>query len=319
MRIASLEAKTQGRRQLIEFPQGTLLKARRAAPQATKWRSFRPKAAHQVPKGRSFSPERTCLYSFYNGEDIMISEPFVVEKSRINQVNPTARIVFATAYSFIIALSYRFPALFTACFLSVLMVCLSGLNLFAVAKRLAVVNGLILLIWLILPFTYSGEPVFNIGPFAITGQGIILSAQITLKSNAILLAVIALISSMSLVTLGHALSRLRIPEKIVFLFLMTVRYIFVIESEYLRLVRAMKIRGFRPGTNLHTYKTYAYLIGMIFVRASVRAQHVHQAMMCRGFKGNFYSLYKFSSTRLSWIFSTVMTASLIGLLFLEIV
>jgi cobalt/nickel transport system permease protein len=247
----------------------------------------------------------------------MISEPFVVEKSRINQVNPTARIVFATAYSFIIALSYRFPALFTACFLSVLMVCLSGLNLFAVAKRLAVVNGLILLIWLILPFTYSGEPVFNIGPFAITGQGIILSAQITLKSNAILLAVIALISSMSLVTLGHALSRLRIPEKIVFLFLMTVRYIFVIESEYLRLVRAMKIRGFKPGTNLHTYKTYAYLIGMIFVRASVRAQHVHQAMMCRGFKGNFYSLYKFSSTRLSWIFSTVMTGSLIGLVLLE--
>ncbi len=94
---------------------------------------------------------------------------------------------------------------------------------------------------------------------------------------------------------------------------------FVIESEYLRLVRAMKIRSFKPGTNMHTYKTYAYLIGMIFVRASARAQRVHQAMMCRGFKGKFYSLYKFSSTRLSWIFSTVMTASLIGLVFLEIV
>ena len=249
----------------------------------------------------------------------MISEPFVVEKSRINQVNPTIRIFFATAYYFIVALSYQFPALFTAVFLSLLMVCLSGLNLFAVAKRLAVVNGLILLIWLILPFTYSGEPVLNIGHLAITRPGIILSAQITLKSNAILLAVISLISSMSLVTMGHALSRLRIPEKIVFLFLMTVRYIFVIESEYLRLIRAIKIRGFRPGTNIHTYKTYAYLIGMIFVRASARAQRVHQAMICRGFKENFYSLYQFSSTRLSWIFSTVMTAALIGLVFLEIV
>ena len=249
----------------------------------------------------------------------MISEPFVVEKSRINQVNPTTRVVFATAFSFIVALSYRFPALFTACFLSFLLVFLSGLNLFAVAKRLAVVNGLILLIWLILPLTYSGEPVLNIGPFAITRPGIILSAQITLKSNAILLTVIALVSSMSLVTLGHALSLLRIPEKIVFLFLMTVRYIFVIESEYLRLVKAVKIRGFRPGTNIHTYKTYAYLLGMLFVRASARAQRVHQAMMCRGFKGKFYSLYKFSSTRLSWIFSTVMTASLIGLVYLEIV
>ncbi|MDY6791454.1 MAG: cobalt ECF transporter T component CbiQ [Thermodesulfobacteriota bacterium] len=249
----------------------------------------------------------------------MISEPFVAEKARINQVSPTTRGVFAIAYCFIVALSYRFPALFTAVFVSLLMVCLSGLSLYAVAKRLAVVNGLILLIWLILPFTYSGESVFNMGPLAITRPGIILSAQITLKSNAILLAVMALLSSMSLVTMGHTLSRLRIPQKLVFLFLMTVRYIFVIENEYQRLVRAIKIRGFKPGTNIHTYKTYAYLIGIIFVRASARAQRVHQAMMCRGFKGKFYSLYKFSSTRLSWHFSTVMTILLTVLLFLEIV
>jgi len=69
---------------------------------------------------------------------------------------------------------------------------------------------------------------------------------------------------------------------------------------------------------MHTYKTYAYLIGMIFVRAAARAQRVHQAMICRGFKGKFYSLYKFSSTGLSWIFSTVMTGFLIALVFLEI-
>lgn len=247
----------------------------------------------------------------------MISEPFALEKLRINQVHPIARVVFVTVYSFIVALSSRFPGLLAALFLSLLLVFLSGLNLFTVAKRLIVVNGLILFIWLVLPLTHSGGPVFNIGPVTLSRPGIILSAQITLKSNAILLSVIALISSMSLVTLGHALSHLKIPEKIVFLFLMTVRYIFVIESEYQRLVRAMKIRGFRPGTNIHTYKTYAYLIGIIFVRASAMALRVHQAMMCRGFTGKFYSLYKFSSTRLTWIFSTVMTGSLVGIVLLE--
>ena len=247
----------------------------------------------------------------------MISEPFALEKLRINQVHPIARVVFVTVYSFIVALSSRFPGLLAALFLSLLLVFLSGLNLFTVAKRLIVVNGLILFIWLVLPLTHSGGPVSNIGPVTLSRPGIILSAQITLKSNAILLSVIALISSMSLVMLGHALSHLKIPEKIDFLFLMTVRYIFVIESEYQRLVRAMKIRGFRPGTNIHTYKTYAYLIGIIFVRASAMALRVHQAMMCRGFTGKFYSLYKFSSTRLTWIFSSVMTATLIGLVFLE--
>jgi cobalt/nickel transport system permease protein len=248
----------------------------------------------------------------------MISETFALQNLRINQVHPTIRVVFATVYSLVVALSSRFPGLFAALFVSLLMVWFSGLNLFAVAKRLIAVNGLILFIWLVLPLTHSGESIFNIGPFALSREGIILSAQITLKSNAILLSVIALISSMSLVTLGHALAHLKIPEKMVFLFLMTVRYIFVIQSEYQRLVRAMKIRGFKPGTNIHTYKTYAYLIGIIFLRASAMAQRVHQAMLCRGFSGKFYSLYKFSSTRLSWIFSSMMTGSLIGLVFLEI-
>jgi len=227
--------------------------------------------------------------------------------------------VFATVYSFIVAFSTQFPALFTAVVLSLIMVCLAGLNLWTVAKRLAVVNGLILLLWLILPLTYNGEPLLHLGPLTLTRPGVILSAQITLKSNAILLALIALISSMSLVTLGHALGRLKVPEKIVHLFLMTFRYVFVIESEYLRLVRAAKIRGFRPGTNIHTYKTYAYLIGMLFVRAAARAERVHQAMRCRGFKGKFYSLYRFSPKSINWVFSSVMTASLIGLVFLELV
>ena len=249
---------------------------------------------------------------------IMISEPFVVEKSRINQVNPIVRVVFATAFSFIVALSYRFPGLFVAVFLSFLMVWFSGLNLFAVAKRLVFVNGLILLIWLILPFTYSGEPAFNMGLFTITRPGIILSAQITLKSNAIILAVIALVSSMSLITLGHALNHLKIPEKFVFLFLMTVRYIFVIESEYLRLVRAMKIRGFKPGTNMNTYRTFSYIIGMLFVRSAARAERVHQAMLCRGFKGKFYSLREFQTGMTGWLFSIMMTVLIIGLIIMEV-
>ena len=81
--------------------------------------------------------------------------------------------------------------------------------------------------------------------------------MVKLISNAILLAFIALIGSSTIATLGSALGRLRIPEKIIYLLLLNYRYIFVMEEEYRRLLRSASIRGFRPGSNIHTYKTYA--------------------------------------------------------------
>jgi cobalt/nickel transport system permease protein len=99
--------------------------------------------------------------------------------------------------------------------------------------------------------------------------------------------------------------------------LMTYRYLFVIEQEYQRLVRAMKIRNFRPRTNLHSYRTYAYLVGMLFVRASERARRVHSAMICRGFNGRFVSLREFPHHSQNHAFSICALLSLALLVILE--
>ena len=170
---------------------------------------------------------------------------------------------------------------------------------------LAVANIFILILWLALPLTFKGESLCSIGPFAFTKEGLLASARITLKSNAILLSLMAIISTMSIATLGHAMNRLEFPNKIVSLLLITYRYIFVMKQEYERLLRAAKARGFKPKTNMHTYRTYAYLVGMLLVRAVERAERVHKAMICRGFRGRFYSLHKFSMSPLDWVWSIV--------------
>ncbi len=235
----------------------------------------------------------------------------------MHRIDPRFRVVFATIFSFVAALSTRFPALIAALILSVLLLCMARLNLLKVIKKLMAAWGFILLLWLVLPLTVKGEPLFSVGPLIFTRPGIILSLQITLKSNIILLAYIAMITTMNLATLGHSLKRLRVPDKIIHLFLLTYRYIFVIEQEYYRLVWAIKTRGFRPGTNRHTYRTYAYIVGMLFVRASERANRVHQAMICRGFKGRFYSLSKFSVMRQDWLWTSFMSLAMIVLVILE--
>jgi cobalt/nickel transport system permease protein len=243
----------------------------------------------------------------------MLREPFSVGGSQIHRLDPRLKIIFATVFSFIVALSQGFPTLMGAFLLSCLQVGLARLNLREVAKRVALVNGLILLFWVMLPLTYGGDPLFFLGPFGVSREGVLISARMTLRSNAILLAFMAMVASISIATLGHALHRLGFPRKLVHLFLMTYRYVFVIEHEYQRLSKAAKVRGFLPKTNMHTYKSLAYFMGMLFVRASARADRVHQAMLCRGFKGRFYCLREFAMTRLDAVWSVFMTLSVMGL------
>jgi cobalt/nickel transport system permease protein len=105
--------------------------------------------------------------------------------------------------------------------------------------------------------------------------------------------------------------------RIIFISVFTYRYIYVFEQEYHRLVQAMKIRGFRPRTNLHTYRSYAYLAAMLLVRSFDRADRVFQAMLCRGFHGVFYSLRTFFWQRRDGIFVVIAMLALAELLYLE--
>jgi cobalt/nickel transport system permease protein len=238
----------------------------------------------------------------------MLREPFAVGNSFIHQLDPRVRLLSASVYSVVIALSRNFQVLSAAVLISALLVMLAQLPGRELCKRIIVVNSFIALLWLVLPLTFHGPIAFKLGPLPIYSAGITMAAQITLKSNAIVLALIALIATMNFSILGYALNWLRIPDKIVHLLLMTYRYVFLIEQEYQRLIRAAQIRGFRPGTNLHTYKTYASIVGMLLVRSANRADRVYQAMLCRGFRRKFYCLHEFESGRQEWLFAIAMTS-----------
>jgi cobalt/nickel transport system permease protein len=247
----------------------------------------------------------------------MFNEVFAIGDSIIHRIDPRFKVVAVAVFSTVVAVSYRFPTLYAALAVAVILTLAAHLNLKAVAGRLLVVIGFLVLLWVLLPITFEGDALIRIGPLSLTRPGVILSAQISLKSLAILLAFIALITTMNFATLGHALDRLHLSGKLVHLLLMTYRYIFVIEQEYHRMVRAAKIRGFRPRANLHTYKTFAYFVAMLFVRAASRADRVYRAMRCRGFNGRLYCLADFPPHLSNWIFAAIMTVSVIGLALLE--
>jgi cobalt/nickel transport system permease protein len=247
----------------------------------------------------------------------MIEEPFANGNSFIHQIDPKLRIISAVLISVEIALFKHLPVLGCALFMAIFAIFLARLNFKCVIKRLYVIFWFLLLVWVTLPITFEGEVIYKLGSLNISRPGIILSAQISFKSISILFIFMTMISTMSINTLGRSLSALHCPSKLVHLLLMTYRYIFVIDNEYRRLQKAIKMRGFRSRTTIHSYKTYAYLIGMLFVRASYRAKRVHQAMLCRGFNGKFYSLEETSTSQTDIPFACIMTIIFIGLVSLE--
>ncbi len=157
-------------------------------------------------------------------------------------------------------------------------------------RRMLAMDTFIAFVVVTLPFTTPGEAMFTIGPLLATREGLELAVAIALKANAVVLALLALVAPMEMATLGHALVRLRVPEKLVQVLLFAQRYVDVLGLEYRRLRTAMKARAFRSRSDRHTWRSLGYLVGMLLVRSLDRSERILNAMKCRGFTGRFHAL-----------------------------
>lgn len=152
------------------------------------------------------------------------------------------------------------------------------------------VNVFVLFMWVLTPWMVEGTTFIHLGPFKVSKEGIALCWLITVKVNALFLVFISMISTLSFSQLAQGLLRLRLPDKIVALILFTSRGIDVLGEQYTRMKESAVLRGFVPKTNLHTYKTYASFIAILFLKASLKSEILSEAMQLRGFNGKIHTL-----------------------------
>ncbi|MCT4557631.1 MAG: cobalt ECF transporter T component CbiQ [Pelagimonas sp.] len=236
----------------------------------------------------------------------------------IGDLDPRLRIVMACLFAIVTVALGSLPALTLALAVSVSLLLLSRLPIRRTFKRMAMMDGFIIFMLVLLPFSTPGDTMFTLFGIAASWQGLWKAVEIALTANAAILALMVLVGTMEPVTLGHALYRLRCPEVLVHLMMFTIRYIEVLREEYLRLRGAMKVRGFRPGTNLHTYRSFGYLVGMMLVRAIERSERILGAMKCRGFSGRMVLLQDFALTRRDHLFAVCLVTTCIGLLIVDL-
>lgn len=248
----------------------------------------------------------------------MLPEPVFAGSALAGRIDPRVRLAAALVYSGATALWQRPASIAAALAFALALAVFFRLPAGPVLRRLFAVNGFIALLWLFLPFSLPGEALLRLGPLAASREGMLLALAITLKSNALVLALLALVAPLPFPTAGHALHRLGAPGKLVQLLLLTWRYLALLEQEFRRLRRAAALRGFRPRTDLHTYRTFAWLLGMLLVRAVDRAERVRRAMVCRGFQGVFFSLHEFRLERGSLAFAAAVAAAVAASAALEL-
>jgi len=237
--------------------------------------------------------------------------------SLIDKLQPRTRVI-ATFSAVIAATLIRSPAVLAAALSGALvLVWLSKLTWVELRKRLRHVEGFMLVLLIVLPFTIPGDPLLRLGPVAITSAGIATAVSVAIKVSFCSLAVFSVLGSLDPVRIGQAVHSLGVPAKFVQLFLFTVRYVSVLRAEITRLSEAMRVRAFVPGSTAHCWRTYGNLAGTMLLRSLERARRVDEAMRCRGFTGHIPGAPNARVAKHDLAFASVLAGAMIGLLVVD--
>ncbi|MDS1029375.1 cobalt ECF transporter T component CbiQ [Bacillota bacterium LX-D] len=147
---------------------------------------------------------------------------------------------------------------------------------------------------ILMPFVTPGQEaaVFSLGAWkvAVTQQGIAKAFMYTGRVLTSVLALSYLTLTTDLSELLHGLRKVGLPAILVNLLAFTIRYFSVFQEELERMKVARKARGFQAGKSLldvHTMRTLAELIGILFIRSYERGDRVYNSMLARGYTGEF--------------------------------
>ena len=218
-------------------------------------------------------PQRLFSHAFH---------PLRSGPSYLGQIDPRARITAAVVLAIVVAAARSVPAMALALAAAAGLAALARISPATLLRRVLPLEIVLALLAIVLPWPRYGH------------EEMVLATVIALKANAVVIAATALLGTMDAVTLGHALAHFHVPQKLTQLLLFMVRYFDVLGREYARLRAAMRVRCFRPAMNIHCYRTFGYLVGMLLVRSFDRSERVLAAMKCRGFRGRYYMLDHFA-------------------------
>jgi cobalt/nickel transport system permease protein len=173
-------------------------------------------------------------------------------------------------------------------------------------------------------FNLPGAPLFawKLGPWHLvaTDTGMIRFASIVIRTWLSVQMAILLTATTRFPDLMHALQHLRVPQLLVAIISFMYRYLFVITDEALRLMRAREARSARParggqpssgGSLAWRARVTGNMVGQLFLRSYERSDRVYNAMLARGYKGQFLTINPHVMCASDWMIGAGAVAILV--------
>lgn len=177
------------------------------------------------------------------------------------------------------------PSLLGICIGALLLLWWRGVSLRHIFRRYLLIVPFAAGAVLFLPFTTAGQPAFTVFGFAATTEGVSLAFSIFLKISAANFMLTYLLADQSPFELIKQLRTLRVPEMLIMIMQMMIRYLYLLREELQTMLQAQRSRGMRAERRFWSrldVRRFGQLLGALFVRSQVRGQHIYAAMSSRG-------------------------------------
>ena len=218
--------------------------------------------------------------------NIRLLEDFSEKISLIHAVHPLSKVL-VTIFFLIAVVSFgRYEAanLLPLFLYPVILFSWADIPVWPILKRLLLVSPLVIGIGIL-------NPIFD--PETVTLLGIVLSKgwltfiSIMIKTFLAVTAALLLMATTGMNGIARALRMMGVPGLFVLQLLLTFRYIAVLTEEALRIVTAYSLKA--PGHKGIKRRYWGSLAGRLLIRTMDRSQRIYQAMLLRGFDGEYRS------------------------------
>lgn len=219
-----------------------------------------------------------------------------------------ARIRMAVTACFLVLLlsvsRYDVPNLVAMAAFPVGLTLLAGIPMSFILRRAVWALPFVVMVGVFNPL-YDREPMLQLGSLTLS-RGWISFAAIVLRGLIATWAALLLVATTGFQPLCTGLRRLHVPALITTQLLFVYRYLFVLSDEasamiYARSLRSGRARRIPPGE-------WSALAGSLLLRSLERAGRLHQALLARGFDGEFRSPAPSSIGRRDILFLTASLA-----------
>lgn len=266
---------------------------------------------------------RMIRKAFGNGDLDLLRSASACEGEPTRTWDPRVRIVSALVFIFCTAYLHSIALACAAFCLSLISLFVSRASFRKAVTRLTAMSGFLGMLLIVLPLSVpakTGDTIFVLSGFTAFSanlRGFETAALICLKAASIAFLVEVLIGSESFSVFLQAIESLKMPQTACRMIALAHRYMFVFGDEARRMLRGMRVRGFRGGGFGNTARAVGNLLGMLFVRSLERTERVHEAMLSRGFSGKTVGTVEFRSKTADWAKGLLLAAPAIVLLVLD--